>query len=293
MPITDLRHGKFSHMGIRFQQTGGVTGTDLATGGGTSEIHIDAFSDSYSIGGTTLPAIEDARDAITDPGCPFDIFVRDGMPIEELSHETKPDRISFVAKYNAIIPEVGKYTVSIDTGGGTFTQTQAYRTLSFAPEDETAPDFKNSIDVQDGVINGAERIIPALRINVRAKIHRDFISSPFAYSLLLASLTGTTNKNAFDGAEPESILFAGASGEVVATDPMLSFAFIYSPNVTGLKVGDIEGITKKGHDVLWFNYRSFTDPVSRLSVQIPRAAYSSQLYLPAEFEKMKIGVLPE
>lgn len=292
MPVTDLRHGKFSHMGIRFQQSGGVTGTDLATGGGTSEIQIDAFADTHAIGGESLPAIEDARDAITDPGCPFNIFVRDGMPIEELTHETQSDRIKFTAKYNAIIPEVGKYTVSIDTGGGTFTQTQSYKTLSFGPPNKTAPNFKNAIDVQDGTINGAERIIPALRINVRAKIHRDFITSPFAYSLLIARLTGTVNKNAFDGAAPGELLFAGASGEVVSTDPMLSFAFIYSPNVTNLKVVDIEGINKGGHEHLWFNYRSFTDPTSLLSVMIPAFAYVEQIYQPAEFEAMKIGVLP-
>ena len=292
MPVTDLRHGNFVHMGIRFQQVGGVTGTDLATGAGTSEIQIAAFDDSHAIGGETLPKIEDARDAITDPGCPFDIFIRDGMPIEELAHETRPDHILFTAKYNAIIPEIGKYTVSIDTGGGTFTQTQGYRTLGFAPPNQKAPNFQGAIDVQDGVINGVERIIPALKINVRAKIHRDFIKSPFAYSLLVAKLTGTVNANAFDGAAPGELLFAGASGEVVAEDPMLSYAFIYSPNVTGLKIGDIPNIAKGGHEHLWFNYRSFTDPDSQLSVRIPRAAYSSQIYLPGQFEDMKIGVLP-
>jgi hypothetical protein len=298
MPVTDLRHGKFTHMGIRFQQVGGVTGTDLATGGGTSEIQIAAFSDTHAIGGEDLPAIEDARDAITDPGCPFNIFIRDGMPIEELAHETRSDHILFTAKYNAIIPEVGKYTVSIDTGGGTFTQTQAYKTLKFgrtpagASKPLDPPDFKNSIDVQDGVINGAERIIPALRINVRAKIHRDFITSPFAYSLLVARMTGRVNQAAFGGAAPGELLFAGASGEVVSTDPMLSFAFIYSPNVTGLTIGDIKNISKKGHEHLWFNYRSYTDPTSKLSIQIPNAAYSSQIYEPGDFGTMKIGFLP-
>ena len=292
MGLIDLRHGRFSHMGIRFQQVGGVTGTDLATGGGTSQIQIAAFSDTHMIGGESIPAIEDARDAITDPGCPFDIFIRDGMPIEELAHETRSDHILFTAKYNAIIPEVGKYTVSIDTGGGTFTQTQSYQTLSFGPTGQTPPNFKGAIDLQDGVINGAERIIPALRINVRAKIHRDFITTPMAYSLAVAKLTGTTNSVAFEGAQPGELLFAGASGEVVATDPMLSYSFIYSPNITGLTVGDIAGITKKGHDHLWFSYRSFTDPATKFSTMIPRAAYSEQIYLPADMEPLKIGQLP-
>lgn len=282
---SDLRLGAYEHMGVRFTEIAGRSGTDAATGAATSERKFKCW-------GTT--DIQLARAAILDPAspAPWDIYVYDGIQIEDLAHEWVGDGWEFSAKYNAIIPEVGGYTISIDTGGGTFRQTSAYATKKFAATGETAPDFGNAIDVQEGTINGTDRILPALRINARAKIAREFVPSPMLYSMLLARMTGRTNKTPFLDCDPGELLFAGASGEVVSTDPMLSFAFIYSPNLTGLTIGNIENIEKKGHEHLWFVFKSSRDAASNLGVKIPRAAYVQQIFGDAEFSEMKIGEPP-
>lgn len=284
-----LSLGAVSHMGYRFSEVGGRMGSDSVTGASTSERRIKA----YPVGETSTH-ISAARNALTSPACPIDIYEYDNIPIEDLQHEWEADGWLFIARYNAIVPKKAGWTLSIDTGGGTFTQTQAYATQSFAPTGKTAPNFNNLIDVQQsdtgGVeVNGAERIIPALRFNIRAKIAGEWIASPIAYAKTLAGMTGRVNVASFLDCDAGEMLFAGASGELAGQDPMLTFAFIYSPNLTGLTVGDISGINKKGHETLWFNYRSSKSSSGNLSVKIPRAAYSSQIYEPGDFDVMKIG----
>lgn len=215
------------------------------------------------------------------------------------------DRVSrtkwdFTLEYSVKEPsDPGTYTISVDTTGGTILQTSAYDQAKYDATGKTGSDFGYSIDVQDGVAQGVQRVIPALKIDIRAKIASAYISSPLTYSKLIAQLTGTTNNAAIYDDTPLSsgtifeageLLFMGATGDVVGESPALTFHYLASKNVTGLTIGDITGISKKGHEYLWFAFFNDIDSTTKLPVQKPRAAYVAQVYGSADHSLLKIGV---
>ena len=269
--------------GIHIKEIAGRSGTDTTTGSGTAQR-------TWRLTGTVSP--QTARTALTAGPVLIDAY--DGMNIESLSYDQGPayDSWDFTANYNATVPEVGGYTVSIDTSGGQILQTTSFAQAKFAASGMTAPDFFKSIDVQDGKPQGVQRIIPALKINVRAKIATAYVASPIAYAKLVAGITGTMNTAAMFGSEfaAGELLFAGASGDIVAEDPQLTFTFLASKNESALAVGGITGITKKGHDYLWCLFDYAKDPTTGMLVSKPRAVYVDQVYGMADHTALKIGV---
>lgn len=281
-----LANGLYSgfafYNGVHIREIAGRSGTDTTTGADTAQR-------TWRLSGTTSPQV--ARDALTDGPVLIDSY--DGLMIESLSYDQGPshDSWDFTASYNAAIPEVGGYTVSIDTSGGQILQTTSYAQAKFAASGMTAPDFFKSIDVQDGKPQGVERIIPALKIQVRAKIATEYIYTPIAYAKLVAGITGTMNSAAMFGGEfaAGELLFAGASGEVVAENPQLTFTFLASKNESSFEVGGIGGITKKGHDYLWCLFGHAKDPTTGMLISRPRAVYVDQVYGMADHTLLKIG----
>ncbi len=61
----------------------------------------------------------------------------------------------------------------------------------------------------------------------------------------------------------------------------LCFKFAASPNKTGIAIGGISGIAKKGWDYLWVRYEKNTSNDSL--VQIPKAVYVHQVYESGDF----------
>jgi hypothetical protein len=281
----DNYDGFSMYEGIHIKEIAGRTGTDTTTGTG-SAVRV------WRLTGTTSP--QTARAALVDG--PVAINQYDGFFIESLEYDQGPAHNvwDFTANYSAAVPNVGGYTVSIDTSGGSILQTTSYAQTKYALSGTTAPDYKKSIDVRDGKPQGVQRIIPALKINVRAKIATEYISSVMAYSKLIAGLTGTTNSTTmFDGEFAiGELLFAGASGDIVAENPQLTFTFLASKNVTGLSIGGITGITKAGHDYMWYLFDTEKDATTGLLVSKPRAAYVDRVYGQADQTVLKIGDAP-
>lgn len=232
---------------------------------------------------------------------PIDIRVYDGMNLVSLTRRLMVNEQAweFTATYDRITPSIAGpsslgYTVSIDTTGATILQTTSYAQTKYAISGKVAPDFLKSIDVQDGAPLGVERIIPALKITVKAKISGAYISSAMAYAKIVAGLTGTTNNAAMFGGEFAigELLFAGASGPIVADDPQLDFIFLASKNVTGLEIGGITGISKKGHEYMWFLFDAAKDATTGMLIHKPRACYIDQIYGPGDHTLLNIGVAP-
>lgn len=274
--------------GIYIREVGGREGTDNASGSGTA-------SRSWLVMGSSDPLA--CRSALLDG--PLLINTYDGLFIESLSRERHgPKSWIFTANYTPFTPDVGGYTVSIDSTGAQILQTSSYAQSRYARTGTTAPDFKKAIDVQDGAPQGVERIIPALKINVRAKIASQYVASPMRYARLIASLTGTVNNAAIfsddEGTvfEAGELLFAGASGEIISENPQLDFIFLASQNATGLTIGEITGVNKKGHDYLWFLFDYEKDSASGLLISRPRAAYVDRVYGEADHSLLKIGAAP-
>lgn len=224
------------------------------------------------------------------------LYSYDGLGLKDMDWALYPDggpeAWEFTANYD-YTPEVGNCTISLDTTGATVNTQSAFSQTKFAASGETAPDYGDSINVDaDGNPQGVSKIIPSMKITVKAKIAGVYINSPCQYARVLYECTGKVNDAAFLCFAAGEVLFLGATGDLVSEDPVLNFAFEVSPNVTGYSIGGITGINKKGHDYIWFNFKQEQDASTGLKVATPRAAYVAEVYEEADFSTMKICAAP-
>src|SRR5690606_2762089 len=111
-----------------------------------------------------------------------------------------------------------------------------------------------------------------------------------AYKAALFQLTGRVNNASFKGFAAGEVLFLGASGSKRGKDDWeITFKFAASPNASGLVVGEITGITKKGWEYLWVRYADAEDTDAHVLVKKPVAAYVEQVYPYGNFAGLGIG----
>lgn len=184
-------------------------------------------------------------------------------------------------------PETGESSFSFDTGGGSQHITQSRQTIAKYPAG-TAPDFKGAIGVTHDNVEGVDITIPVYQFSETHYL-ADAVVTP-AYRGTLFYLTGTVNNGAFRGLAPGECLFLGASGSKRGEgDWEITFRFAGSPNATGLMVGDIGPINKKGWEYLWVRYEDDEDTTAARLVKRPTAAYVEKVYDDGNFAQLGIG----
>jgi len=189
-------------------------------------------------------------------------------------------------------PDPGDSSFTFDTGGGSQHITHSLETVNkYAPPDETAPDHQGAIGVTENGVEGVDITIPTYRWS--EKHTRAAADVTQAYKLALAALTGQVNAAGFRGFAAGEVVFLGASGSRQGDDEDdpwdIVFNFARNPNKTGLTVGPITGIAKKGWEYLWVLYREEEDTDAKRIVQRPIAAYVEQVYEGGSFDGMGIG----
>ena len=271
----------------------GVTIRELAGRSGSDSADNNTGERSWLIRGTTDPIV--ARATLVTYAGNVGLYSYDGLGLKSMSWSPYPDggeaAWTFVATYD-FTPEPGEFTISIDTSGATVNVQQAFSQVRFDAPGETGPDYKQSINVDsDGNPRGVDKIIPSLKVNVRARIAERFVLDALAYARTIASYTGKVNSTTYLGFAPGELLFKGASGDVVTeNNPVLSFAFEASPNATGLTIGNISGISKQGWDFIWFDWVQKNDPAAGLKTTTARSAYVATIYEKTDFAGLQIGV---
>jgi hypothetical protein len=191
-------------------------------------------------------------------------------------------------RYGNLDPkEPGESSFSFDTGGGTTHITQSLQTIgSHAPPGEDPPDFKGAIGVNNDSVEGTDITIPVYNFKETHYIPIALVTP--AYKAALFYLTGKVNAAPFKGFAPGEVLFMGASGSQRGQEDWeITFSFAASPNATGLTVGDITGIDKKGWEYLWVRYQDAED--ADVLVKQPAAAYVEQVYPYGDFSLLGIG----
>lgn len=199
-----------------------------------------------------------------------------------------------------------KRSRSFDTSGGSQHITQALEnvtvltgpsgqtTITTSGESKfpsTAPTFNGAIGVDGQSVNGVDIVVPALSWTETYDVPHQYITS--GYIKAVAGLTGSTNKGAFRTFAAGEVLFMGCSGAQEWDDQRgngpwtLSYKFVASPNVTGQRIGDITGITKKGHQYLWVRYEDSVS--SNELVKKPKAVYVNTVYREGDFGNLGIG----
>ena len=176
---------------------------------------------------------------------------------------------------------------SFDTGGGTTHMTQSLETVaSYAPGGEEAPDFKGAIGVNNDSVEGTDITIPVYNFKETHYIPIALVTP--AYKATLFYLTGKVNAFSFKGFAPGEVLFLGASGSQRGQEDWeITFSFAASPNATGLTMGDITDIDKKGWEYLWVRYQDAED--EDVLVKQPAAVYVEQVYPYGDFSLLGIG----
>jgi hypothetical protein len=202
---------------------------------------------------------------------------------------------------------------SFDTSGGSQHITNALQTKNaagavvddgekvYGPSGlDDGASAKGAISVDDRGVNGVDIIVPALQWSESYDVPSSYVTS--AYIRNLAKLTGSTNAATFRGFAVGEVLFTGASGSHEWDDQRgngpwaLTFKFVASPNTgagatkPALKVGDIDGIEKGGHEYLWVKYATSEDTAKNQVTRQPIAVYVNRVYPDADFSLLGIGV---
>ena len=185
-------------------------------------------------------------------------------------------------------PDPMKRARSFDTTGGTQHLTQAYAEARFG---SGAPDQRKAIGVDSNGVNGVDIVVPQLQWQESYDVPNAYVTD--AYIRGVSGMTGTTNLGSFRGFEAGEVLFVGCSGSQEWDDEKgrgpwsLSFRFVASKNVTGETIGDISGVSKKGHEYLWVRYEDAVD--SNVLLKKPKAVYVNKVYRESNFSALGIG----
>ncbi len=151
----------------------------------------------------------------------------------------------------------GEVSFSFDTSGATINIKAAKEHLATyeAAGVVTGNFHKGAINVKgDGDVEGADIIVPALKMSWSIKQPEGIVNTNFAKTM--ARNTGKVNVFGWLGFAAGELLFVGASGsDGTDADAQVTYSFVASPNETDFTIGDIAGITKKGHDLAWVEFK--------------------------------------
>jgi hypothetical protein len=215
--------------------------------------------------------------------------VYDNCGLDSLEHteEEGTHHWLFNAKYQSKAVE-GLLRIGWDSTGGTVRLTASRGTQRYAISGRTAPDFKNAIGVKGGEPEGVDVTVPVLKLVFSYKWPKAAIG--LAYVKSLAGLVGTTNDATFYTFAAGELLFLGTSGEIDPVSPTdVQYHFAASKNATGLSIGEIAGIAKKGHQYLWVGFEASEDTSAKKLVQRPLGAYVETVYGESSFGTLGLG----
>jgi hypothetical protein len=216
-------------------------------------------------------------------------LVRSDAQVEEIHDEIWLGTVRY-APSASNPPQAGESSFAFETRGGTQHITQSLATVaSYAsPDIPAAPDFGGAIGVSEDSVEGVDITVPVYTFSETHYLSPGAVNT--AYKATLFGLTGRVNDAPFKGLAAGECLFLGAAGTQRGDDPWeISFAFAGSPNVTGLSIGSIVGIEKKGWEYIWASYRQAEDTTAKMLVRKPVAAYVERVYREGNFAALGIG----
>lgn len=195
---------------------------------------------------------------------------RQDVSVEPLGFELWKVTVPYAQKTR----ETGEYTLTFDTSGGTVHISASKATIGKYPSG-TAPDFKQLIGVNADQVEGADIVIPALKITASFRHPAAFMT--LAQIKYLATITGFVNSATFLTFAAGEVLFLGAAGsEGTTVETEVTYQFAMSANATGMTIGDVANVAKKGHEAIWIKYKDAVD--STLPVKQPEFVYVERVY---------------
>lgn len=191
--------------------------------------------------------------------------------------------------------KTGQLWFSFDgTGGTAHIQTSLGTSSYAAPDIDEIPDFSNAIGVSADTVEGCDKVVPIFKFRLDYYPATALMTPDYILKLYNLQAKPVNNNDVNIGGitfAPKTILFLGPTGQPRGFDDWeLGFHFIASPNLTGLQIGDIEGIFKKGHEYLWVRFK---DAVSNtFGVKVPEFVFVEEIYEAGDFGDLGIDGIP-
>lgn len=171
-------------------------------------------------------------------------------------------------------PSEGELKIDFDTTGGTVSVKNSKETKG-SYGSGTVPDLNTLIGVEGDQVHGTEVVIPALKLSVTVSHPLGIITLPQIKAI--AEITGTINSSTFLSFAAGEVLFLGATGSDGTNTPVsITYQFAMSKNASGLTIGAITDIAKRGWDYAWISYKD--DVVSSHLVKLPEFVYVERVY---------------
>lgn len=182
----------------------------------------------------------------------FGSLFRGNVQVEPDGHK----QYTVTVPYSPTKMDTGAVAFRFDTTGATINVKAAKEHIDSYPAGTPADPHKGSIGVtKDGDVEGAEIVVPALKLTYSFKHAAGVITESHARSL--ASFTGMVNSSTFRGFAAGELLYMGSTGEDgTDTEASVDYHFVASANATGLTIGDITSIAKEGHHYLWIEFKN-------------------------------------
>lgn len=219
----------------------------------------------------------------------YQSMVRQSPRIEPVYLDTVTDKAIWAVEVRYALGEMatGESSFSFDTTGGTQHITQSISTVNRYAASGSAPNFQGAIGYNGESVEGCDIITPEYRFTETHYIAAASVDGSYKASLF--ALTGQVNNASFKGLAAGECLFLGASGSLrdSGEDWEITFNFAASPNRTGLTVGSITGIAKKGWEYIWVEYGE--DESNNRLVKVPVSVHVEQVYEEGDFSGLGIG----
>lgn len=230
-------------------------------------------------GYTTADAVETALDVVAP------VVTGTAPPLRRSSVSLTPvdtEVWQATVNYESEVSATNSWSFSGQTTGATTKITQGLATTKYGA---SAIEYNGAIGVTPNGVEGVDVVIPALEFSITKSQSAGVVT--LSYIATLVGMTGTTNNATFNGFAQGELLFLGADfSQSSEGETSVTYKFSASPNQTGLTVGSITGIAKKGHEYMWVDYEA-TEASGKIS-RTPRGVYVHRVYRESNFASLLI-----
>jgi hypothetical protein len=184
-------------------------------------------------------------------------------------------------------------TFRFSTSGGKTKIMSSYQVVGAYGEGAAAGDYGLLIGVKDdGSVEGVEVEVPGFSWQETWRFTPQQLT--WTYAKKVRDLSATTNRAVFRGFSPGEVLFLYADGGSQGQNEdyrEVTFHFASHPNETGLVVGDIAGIAKKGWEYLDIKYETAVigEGATQRKVQRPVRVYVHRVFREGNHNWLGIG----
>ena len=205
---------------------------------GVPAFGVDAFDFIASYALANVPATY---------GSPNGLLFLDDLQIHENVYAKSYEITAPYSPQGTMKKQPGAYQITFDQTGGTVHITAGRRIDGYGDADH-AVNNGGLIGVDGDDISGTDIPVTQTKITVMFRHPQGVLNR--SYIKRVGKLVGFPNNDSFVGYDPGEVLFKGGVFEETNTEATATYHFDISFNETNFTVGDVNGIDKKGWDIL-------------------------------------------